>query len=174
MIDKLLDFLLAFLDQFLPFKVVNQTDKGVILRFGKFIKVVEPGIHFKIPFADEILPHTVLWSTMSLSSQSLTTKDKRCVVVKGVIKYRIVDVETFLLEVWDAIDALSDMTQGIIFDIVKEKTWEELQTTDLKKEITKKVRVESKRWGIEVETVTLSDFAEITSIRLLNDSGSIG
>jgi len=95
-------------------------------------------------------------------------------VVKAVIKYRISDIETFLLEVWDAIDALSDMTQGIIFDIVKEKTLEELQNSDLKPLISRKVRSEAKRWGIEVDTVTLSDFAEITSIRLLSDSGSIG
>jgi regulator of protease activity HflC (stomatin/prohibitin superfamily) len=173
MIDKLLDFLIAFLDQILPFKVVNQTDKGVLLRLGKFVKVLEPGIHPKIPFADEITPHSVLWTTQSLPAQSLTTKDGKDVVVKAVIKYKVVNVETFLLEVWDAIDAISDMTQGIIFDTIKEKTWEELQTTDLKKEITRKARNEAKRWGIEVETVTLSDLAKLTSIRLLNDGGSL-
>jgi len=172
MIEKLVDFLLGFLDQLLPFKVINQTDKGVLLRFGKFIRIIEPGIHFKIPFADEITPHTVLWTTQSLPAQSLTTKDGKDVVVKAVIKYRIINVETFLLEVWDAIDAISDMTQGIIFDTIKEKTWEELQTTELKPLITRKARNEAKRWGIEVETVTLSDLAKITSIRLIND-GSI-
>jgi hypothetical protein len=76
--------------------------------------------------------------------------------------------------VWDAIDAISDMTQGIGFDIVKGKTWEELQNEDLKKEISKKARVEAQRWGIEIETVTLSDLAKIRSIRLLNDLGSLG
>jgi len=174
MFDRLLDVILSFLDQILPVAVVNQTDKGVRLRFGKFKEVLNPGWHFKISFVDEVLKHTVLWTTISLTSQSLTTKDKKGVVVKAVIKYRISDIETFLLEVWDAIDALSDMTQGIIFDIVKEKTLEELQNSDLKPLISRKVRSEAKRWGIEVDTVTLSDFAEITSIRLLSDSGSIG
>lgn len=174
MIDRLIDFLLQFLDQILPFKVITQTDGAVRLRLGKFVGILNRGLHYKIPFVDEIMSHSILWSTMSLSSQSLTTKDKKCVVVKGIIKYRIADVEVFLLEVWDAIDALSDMTQGIIFDIVKERTLDELQVSDLKPLISRKVRAEAKRWGIEVETVTLSDFAEITSIRLLNDSGSIG
>ena len=174
MFDRLIDFLLQFIDQLLPVTPVNQTDKGVRLRFGKFKQVVDPGWHFKIPFVDEVVKHTVLWTTMSLTSQSLTTKDGKDVVVKGIIKYRIADIETFLLEVWDAVDAISDMTQGIIFDIVKEKTWDELQTSDLKPLITRKVRNEAKRWGIEVETVTLSDLAKIKSIRLLNDSGSIG
>ena len=174
MFDRLIDFLLQFIDQLLPITPVNQTDKGVRLRFGKFKEVLEPGWHYKHPFIDEVVKHTILWTTMSLTSQSLTTKDGKDIVVKGVIKYRIADIQIFLLEVWDAIDAISDMTQGIIFDIVKEKTWEELQTLDLKPLITRKVRNEAKRWGIEVETVTLSDLAKIKSIRLLNDSGSIG
>lgn len=154
--------------------MINQTDEGVRLRLGKFRSVLKPGFHWKISFADEILSHSVLWTTYSVPAQSLTTKDGKDVVVKSVIKYRVVDIQTFLLEVWDAIDAISDMTQGIVFDIVKDKTWEELQTIDLKPLITRKARLEAKRWGIEIETVTLSDLAKIRSIRLLSDNGSIG
>jgi hypothetical protein len=83
-------------------------------------------------------------------------------------------MKVFALEVWDAVDAISDMAQGIIFDIVKDKTWDELQHEDLKRDISRKARAEAKRWGIEIETVTLSDLAKIKSIRLLNDSGSLG
>jgi regulator of protease activity HflC (stomatin/prohibitin superfamily) len=144
------------------------------LRFGEFVEVLDPGYHWKVSFADEIHAHTVLWTTYSTPAQSLTTKDGKDVVIKMIIKYRVVDIKTFLLEVWDAIDAISDMTQGIGFDIVKGKTWEELQNEDLKKEISKKARVEAKRWGIEIETVTLSDLAKISSIRLLNDVGALG
>ena len=174
MLDRLIDFLLQFLEQALFFKVINQTDQGLRLRFGKFKEQLEPGFHWKVPFVDEILSHTVLWTTYSTPAQSLTTKDGKDVVIKMIIKYRVVDIKTFLLEVWDAIDAISDMTQGIGFDIVKGKTWEDLQNEDLKKEITKKARTEAKRWGIEIETVTLSDLAKIRSIRLLNDMGSLG
>lgn len=154
--------------------MVNQTDEAVRLRFGKFKEVLKPGFHWKISFADEILAHSVLWTTYSVPAQSLTTKDGKDVVVKLIIKYRIVDIQTFLLEVWDAIDAISDMTQGISFDIVKERTWDELHTLDLKPLVTRKARLEAKRWGIEIETVTLSDLAKIRSIRLLNDNGSVG
>jgi regulator of protease activity HflC (stomatin/prohibitin superfamily) len=174
MFDRLVDFILQFLEQVLPFKVVPQTDMGIRLRLGKFKEVLEPGFHWKISFADDILSHSVLWTTYSTPAQSLTTKDERDVVVKMIIKYRVIDIKTFLLEVWDAIDAISDMTQGIAFDIVKGRTWEELQHDDLKNHISRKARLEAKRWGIEIETVTLSDLAKIRSIRLLNDAGSFG
>jgi regulator of protease activity HflC (stomatin/prohibitin superfamily) len=174
MFDKLIDWLISIWGQLIPYVIVNQMDNGIRLRFGKFKNILLPGIHFKIPFFDEVLHQGIVWTTHSMPSQSLTTKDSKDVVVKGIIKYRIVDIQTFALEVWDAIDAISDMTQGIIFDIVKDKTWDELQTIDLKPLITRKARLEAKRWGIEIETVTLSDLAKIRSIRLLNDNGSIG
>ena len=104
----------------------------------------------------------------------LDNEELKTLFFKLIIKYRIVDIQTFLLEVWDAIDAISDMTQGISFDIVKERTWDELHTLDLKPLVTRKARLEAKRWGIEIETVTLSDLAKIRSIRLLNDNGSVG
>jgi regulator of protease activity HflC (stomatin/prohibitin superfamily) len=174
MLDKLIDFLLSILDKLLPFKIINQTDRGVRLRFGKYIEILSPGLKWKIPFFDEIINITTVWTTLSLPSQSLTTKDQKDVVVKAIVKYKILDIEIFALEVWDAIDAISDMTQGIVFEVVRDKTWEELQSPDLKDFISKKARKEAKRWGIEIETVTLSDLAKITSIRLLNDAGSLG
>jgi len=174
MFDKLVDWLISIWSQLMPYVIVNQMDNGVRLRYGKYKEVLLPGIHFKLPFFDEIMHQGIIWTTHSMPSQSLTTKDGKDLVIKGIIKYRIVDIKTFALEVWDAIDAISDMTQGIIFDIIKNRTWDELQHDDLKNQITKKARWEAKRWGIEIETVTLSDLAKIRSIRLLNDNGSIG
>lgn len=174
MFDKLVEWLISIWDKLLPYIIIVQQDKGLRLRFGKFKEILDPGIHFKIPFFDYISEQTTVWTTHSMPSQSLTTKDGKDIVIKGIIKYKISDFKTYALEVWDAIDAISDMTQGIIFDIVKNRTWEELQHDDLKNHITRKARQEAKRWGIEIETVTLSDLAKIRSIRLLNDLGSIG
>lgn len=174
MFDRLIDWLLSIWEDLKPYVIINEAYLGVRLRFGKFKEILEKGIHFKLPIFDEIQTQTVVWTTYSMPSQSLTTKDGKDIVIKAIIKYKIVNIELYQFEVWDAKDAISDMTQGVIFDIVKEKTWEELQTLDLKPLISRKVRTEVKKWGIEVETVTLSDLAKITSIRLLNDSGSIG
>lgn len=174
MLDRLFDLLVLIWEAIVPYKIINQYDRGVRLRFGKFKSVLEPDFHWKLPIFDTIIEHGSVWTTHSMPAQSLTTKDAKDIVVKGIIKYRVVDMKIFALEVWDAVDAISDMVQGIIFDIVKDKTWDELQHEDLKREISRKARIEAKRWGIEIETVTLSDLAKIRSIRLLNDAGSLG
>jgi nucleoside-triphosphatase THEP1 len=56
---------------------------------------------------------------------------------------------------------------GIIKGVIAKKTWEECRDESLDNEITKKVRLEAKRWGLEVETVTLSDLSRMRSFRFL-------
>ena len=169
MFDRLVEILIQWIDQLLPVVIIPSYEEGVRLSFGKFRKVLHPGIHFKIPFADEIIRQHVVVTTLSLPSQSLYTSDKQNIVVKGVIKYKIADVKTFLLEVYDAQDALSDMTMSIIKNIVISLPAEKCIDPELDTLLTKKAKVEAKKWGVEIQQVTLTDVAPIKSYRLIND-----
>ena len=169
MFDKLVELIMNWIDQLLPVVIIPSYEEGVQLRFGKFKKVLHPGIHFKLPFGDEILHQHVVVTTLSLPAQSLYTLDKQNFVVKGVVKYKIADVKTFLLEVYDAKDALSDMTMSIIKNIVISIPAEKCIDPELDNLLTKKTRVEAKKWGVDIQQVTLTDVAPIRSYRLIND-----
>lgn len=168
MFDKLLDFIVSIWDKLIFFSIVKQYQQGAWLRFGKLRKIVDPGIHFKIPFFDEIDCYHVLTTAMTLEAQSLTTKDDKEIVVKAVLKYKTVDLSKFFTHVYDAVDAISDVSMGIIRQVIAKKTWEECRDESLDNEITKKVRIEARKWGLEVENVTLSDLSKMRSIRLLS------
>lgn len=170
MFDKLIDFLIDTIDKLLPVFIINQYDAGVLLRRGVFVKTLQGGIYFKIPFLDEVLSHTVVPTTMELPAQSLTTFDKKHVVVKAIIKYKINDIKTFLLEVNDAVDAISDQTQGIIKDIVMNISLNDV-SVEIDNTIIIKARREAKKWGIEIDKVTITNIGEIKSIRLFNENG---
>lgn len=172
MFDKLIDLIVQWISDILPIVIIPSYEEGVQLRMGKFYKVLHPGIHFKIPFFDEILHQHVVVTTISLPAQSLYTADKHNFVVKGVIKYKIVDVKTFLLEVYDAKDALSDITMSIIKNIIISLPAEKCINTELDNILTKKARVEAKKWGVDIQQVTLTDVAPIRSFRLINDQNS--
>jgi regulator of protease activity HflC (stomatin/prohibitin superfamily) len=169
MFDKLVDLLANWIDQLLPIVIVPSYEEGVLLRFGIFKKVLYPGIHFKVPFFDEIIHQHVVVTTLSLPAQSLYTVDKQNFVVKGMVKYKISDVKTFLLEVYDAQDALSDMSMSIIKNVVTSLSAEKCIDPELDNLLTKKVRMEAKKWGVEIQQVTLTDVAPIKSYRLIND-----
>lgn len=169
MFDKLLDFLLHFLTEVLPFIVVRQYDQGLRLRFGINRGVLQAGFHWKLPFIDEVLIQLVKTTTMPLPEQTITTRDNQSIVVKAVIKYEVSDVAVLLMEVYDAKDAVSDMTRGIIRDAFISKDWSECNDPEVGKQITMKARVEADKWGIKINKVTLTDLGLMRSIRLIGN-----
>jgi regulator of protease activity HflC (stomatin/prohibitin superfamily) len=170
MFDKLVELLTNWWIEIKPIVIIRDYEEAVLLRFGIFKGVLKPGLHFKIPMFDEVIDQHVVVTTLSLDAQSLYTKDKQNIVVKGLVKYRISDVKIFLLEVYDAQDALSDMSSSIIKNVIMSMTLDECTDSELDNTLTKKVRVEARKWGVEVQQVTLTDIAPIRSIRLINDN----
>jgi regulator of protease activity HflC (stomatin/prohibitin superfamily) len=71
MFDKLVDLIVNWIDQILPMVIIPSYEEGVMMRFGKFKKVISGGVYFKIPFFDEILRQHVVVTTISLPAQSL-------------------------------------------------------------------------------------------------------
>jgi regulator of protease activity HflC (stomatin/prohibitin superfamily) len=170
MFDKLIDLLSNWWYYITPVVIIPTYEEAVLLRLGHFKKVLGPGFHVKLPILDEVIAQHVVVTTLSLAAQSLYTKDKQNIVVKGVIKYRIADVKIFLLEVFDAQDALADMTQSIIKNIIISTVIDDCVDPEIDNVLTKKVRAEAKKWGVEIQQVTLTDIAPIRSFRIINDS----
>jgi len=169
MFDKLVDLLVRFSIDILPFVIIEQWNGAVQLRFGKFIKVLYPGIHFKIPFFDSIIECPVITQSVNLPSQTLTTLDDESIVLKSIIRYRVNNIQTYLLGVMHANDVLIDTTQGIIRDVVEMTTWNDL--VDVNSQITNEVKEYVVRWGIEVEAVTITDLGIVKSFRIFGDEG---
>ena len=167
MLDKLVDLLVRFGMDMLPFVIVEQWNGAVQLRYGKFIKVLYPGIHFKIPFFDSVIECPVITQSVNLPSQTLTTFDEQSIVLKSIIRYKVSNIQTYLLSVMHANDVLIDTTQGMIRDVVELTTWDDL--VNVNETITNKVKEYVVRWGIEVEAVTITDLGIVKSFRIFGD-----
>jgi regulator of protease activity HflC (stomatin/prohibitin superfamily) len=170
MFDKLIDLVVTFIHDILPFKIVDQWEMGVHLKTGRFHRVVSPGLNWKVPFFDKIWVTPVITQTVNLSPQTLTTLDERSVVLTSIVRYHVVNVQSFLLNVMHANDVLVDMTQGIIRDIVETTNWNDL--IDLTDIVTPAVNDEVDKWGIVVEAVKFPDLGEIKTYRLITDGGN--
>jgi len=174
MLDKLFEFLLGVWDSLKPWEIIPHYDRGVRLRFGVPVKnkqgsaTLEPGLHFKIPFFDDILTVMIKATTVSLREQTITTKDNICIVVKAVIKYEIKDPEIILLEVNDALDAICDMTQGIIRNTFITTDYKDCNSEILGKNIKERAKKEVEKWGVKIQDVTITDLGKMTSLRILN------
>jgi regulator of protease activity HflC (stomatin/prohibitin superfamily) len=167
MFDKLIDFLLNLKDELIPVVIVSEWMGGIHMRGGKFLRIIKPGIRFKIPFIDHIWTSYVITQTVHLQPQTLTTQDEKNIVLKSIIRYHVYDVKKFLMSVNHAADVLVDTTQGVIRDIVERTDWYDL--VDVNDVITDEVKLLAKDWGIEVERVTLTDLGIIRTYRLMSD-----
>lgn len=170
MFDKLIDFIIELGKDALPFVMVEQWNGAVQTRFGKFYRELKPGIHFKLPFFDGIFETAVITQSVSLPAQTLTTQDEQTIVLKAIVRYHVSDVRKFLTEVDHANAVLVDTTQGIIRDIVEVTDWVNL--VDVNNIFTKKVKAFVKRWGIQIEKVTITDLGIVKTFRILGDGAN--
>lgn len=76
--------------------VVKETERAVKLRFGKLVGVdLQPGLHFKMPFADDVLKFDARILTMDAKPESFYTVEKKRLIVDAFAKWRIQDVDTY-------------------------------------------------------------------------------
>ena len=76
--------------------VVNQWETGVVLRLGEIVKAdVEPGLHFKTPFINNVRKFDSRLKTLDAAPERYLTSEKKNLEVDSFVKWRIQDVEKF-------------------------------------------------------------------------------
>ena len=121
----LLQLFVEFIGLFQFFTVVDQFERGVILRFGKFNRVINPGLHFMLPLnIDKAITHEVVMTARETDEQSLTTNDGKKIVVSTLVVYTLEDIRKILLEVEEAETVLENYAYGVITELVTENDLE--------------------------------------------------
>jgi membrane protease subunit HflC len=76
--------------------VVKETERAVKLRFGRLIESdVQPGLHIKMPLADDIRKFEGRVLTLDANPESFLTVQKKRLIVDSFAKWRIADVDTY-------------------------------------------------------------------------------
>ena len=76
--------------------VVKETERAVVLRFGKLANAdVEPGLHVKLPFADDVRKFEGRILTVDATPENFYTIQKKRLIVDSFAKWRIANVETY-------------------------------------------------------------------------------
>jgi membrane protease subunit HflK len=115
--------------------IVDQKEQGVVLRFGRFVRLTEPGLHFKLPFGIErkykvptqmVLKEEFGFRTVRAGVNTvylgedfpeesiMLTGDLNIVDVEWIIQYRIVDPVNWLFAVDNQRKTIKDISQSVI------------------------------------------------------------
>jgi len=169
MLDKLVDFLLQFVHAFRFWFVVREYRRGVLLRLGKFHKVLEPGLHWIYPFfIDQVLTDVVAIRTHNLGALAITTTDGKQAGFEAVVTYKIKDIQTAILKVAYVDDAIKDACLGTIGTTLVGYNWDALIQVETLATLTKACRANGWKYGIEILSVQLAGVSTVRSIRILS------
>lgn len=97
------------------FVLVGEQDRGVVLRFGKFARVMQPGPNFKAPWPIESVT-TINTTGVRTFSNALPvlTRDENIVTVSFNVQYRISDPQLYLFGSRDADRVLEQVAQSAV------------------------------------------------------------
>ncbi|MCC2606609.1 FtsH protease activity modulator HflK [Planctobacterium marinum] len=126
------------------FYTVKEAERGVVLRFGQFHSLVEPGLQWRPTFVDEVIPVDVQTIRYIPASGFILTEDENVVRVEMEVQYRVVEPYQYTFAVTEpdesllqALDAslryvvghsrMDDvLTSGR--EVVRQQVWEELES----------------------------------------------
>ncbi len=143
----------------LVLRQVNQYERGVLFTMGRFTKVVEPGWRIVIPIFQGMSKIDMRVKAVDVPEQKAITKDNIPVGVNAVIYYRVAEASHAVLEVENFFDAMSQLAQTTMRNVVGEVELDELlaQRDKISSRIRDIVDVASDPWGIKVSNVELKD-----------------
>jgi modulator of FtsH protease HflK len=161
---------------------VQAESEGVVLRFGKFLKTVEPGLQFKLPFGiDQV---TVLPTRRQLKlefgfvtpgytnsdqpgkdadeERSMVTGDLNAALVEWVVQYRIDDPKQYLFDVRNPGQTLRDLSEAAMREVIGDRTVDEVITIgrqDIEISALARMQELAKRYklGVRVDQVQLKN-----------------
>lgn len=146
---------LGIVTLFASVKIINQAEKGIVLRLGKFKSVVEPGLNLVIPFIDTLIKVDVRERVINVEPQKVITKDNVTVTVDAVIYYKVVDLVKAEFEVEDFDTTATTLAQTNLRNVVGDKTLDETLTArDVINTSLRNVLDEATHgWGVKVTRV---------------------
>ncbi len=130
---------------------VKANQRAVILRFGKYMETVEPGLHFKLPFGiDKVYAGEVKriyneefgYRTLRSGRESMIdynfrgaqevslmlTGDRNCAEVHWVVRYKIKNLKEYLFNVRNVKSTIRDVSEAVMRRIIGDRSIDEVLT----------------------------------------------
>jgi regulator of protease activity HflC (stomatin/prohibitin superfamily) len=141
-------------------RLINQYQRGVVLRLGRVSKdVKEPGLRLIIPIVDQLRKIDIRIVTLPVDSQKIITKDNVSIDVAAVAYYQVNDPIKSVVEIENVISATYQIAQTTVRNVVGQSALDEVlsQTAAINEKIKSILDVATAKWGIFVSTVELKD-----------------
>ncbi len=146
---------------FLPATVAinKEWEEAIILRFGRFQRLVGPGFFFKWPFAESFLKQDKRIITLDVARQEVMTNDNISVSIDAVVFMKVMNTKDSLVNIQNVWNSVMKYAQTTMRDVVGNVELDELlaRREEIANKIEKIVERETQDWGVDIISVNLQN-----------------
>ena len=154
-------FLVVILLLFLQasIKIINEFERAVVLRLGKFLAVKGPGLIILIPVIDRMRKLDLRIVTLDVPPQEVITRDNVSIRVSAVVYFRVLDPEKAFLQVEDYHYATSQLAQTTLRSICGQAELDEIlaEREKLNMKLQEILDADTEPWGVKVSKVEIKE-----------------
>lgn len=152
--------ILAIIFAIKSIKVIPQQHAWVIERFGKFHKVLSPGLNFIVPFIDKVAyKHSLKEVPLDTPSQICITRDNTQLSVDGVLFFQVTDPERASYGTSNYLVAITQLAQTTLRSVIGrmelDKTFEERDV--INNQVVAAIDEAALNWGVKVLRYEIKD-----------------
>jgi regulator of protease activity HflC (stomatin/prohibitin superfamily) len=133
-----------------PYKPVNQGNVGLITKFGRFARAVDPGLVYVNPLSENLTQVDIKIQIVEVPKQICMTKDNVSLQLTSVIYYRITSPHKAAFSISNIRQALVERTQTTLRHVVGARVLQDV--IERREEIAQSIRE-----IIEVESMLVKD-----------------
>jgi regulator of protease activity HflC (stomatin/prohibitin superfamily) len=137
----------------------QQWQEAIVLRFGKFIRLVGPGIFFKWPFIEKFLRQDIRIQTLDVSKQEVMTKDNISLMADAVVFMKVINTPKSLMNIVDVKLSVQQYSQTTMRDVIGNVELDGLlaKRDEIAERIKEIVDKETDDWGVDILSVNLQN-----------------
>src|SRR3954454_16068438 len=143
-------------------RMVQQYQRGVVLRFGRLLpKVRQPGLCLIVPFVDRMYKIPVQTIVLDIPSQGTITRDNVTIGVDAVVYFRVVDPVRALINVQNYLLATSQVSQTSLRSVIGRADLDTLLSDreQINAELRAVIDTPTEDWGISIVRVEIKDIS---------------
>src|SRR6187551_4031782 len=141
-------------------KIVSQGYRYTIERFGKFVRVAEPGLNLVTPFVYRVgRKINVMEQVVDIPGQEIITKDNAMVAVDGVVFFQVLDAAKAAYEVSDLYTAITALSTTNLRTVMGSMDLDETlsRRDEINARLLSVVDNATENWGVKITRVELRD-----------------
>lgn len=142
-----------------PYKSVQQGNVGLVTKFGKFYRAVDPGLVKINPLSETLVQVDVKIQTAEVPEQICMTKDNVTLKLTSVIYYHIVSPHKAAFGISNVRQALMERTQTTLRHVVGARVLQDVieRREEIAQSIGEIIEDVAAGWGVQVESMLIKD-----------------